>query len=131
MAISTHFAVFYTSTRVIMRNFALVKLCTIFYPNTMKKQLYCAFLFCIAALPVMTLLAQTSGGQSTEGKDFWVTFLQADQDPNNTLKLSLSISSRSDCEVTIENPYTGYAEKVQVNAGGLEAKRILLELETE
>lgn len=120
MAISTHFVVFYTSTRVIMRNFALVKLCTIFYPNTMKKQLYCAFLFCIAALPVMTLSAQTSGGQSTEGKDFWVTFLQADQDPNNTLKLSLSISSRSDCEVTIENPYTGYAEKVQVNAGGLE-----------
>lgn len=128
MAISTHFAVFYTSTRVIMRNFALVKLCTIFYPNTMKKQLYCAFLFCIAALSAMPLSAQTSDGQSTEGKDFWVTFLQADQHTSkngdfdgsyNTLKLSLSISSRSNGEVTIANPYTDYVETVPVTAGEL------------
>ena len=94
----------------------------------MKKQLYRAFLFCIAAMPVMPLQAQTSGGQSTEGKDFWVTFLQADQHPSddgdfdgnyNTLKLSLSISSRSDGEVTIANPYTDYVETVQVTAGEL------------
>ena len=86
----------------------------------MKKTILSCISFCIAALSVMPMQAQTSSGQSTEGKDFWVTFLQADQDPNNTLKLSLSISSRNDCEVTIENPYTGYTEKVQVNAGGLE-----------
>lgn len=124
MAISTHFAVFYTSTRVIMRNFALVKLCTIFYPNTMKKQLYCAFLFCIAALSAMPLSAQTSDGQSTEGKDFWVTFLQADQDANNALTLSLSISSRQDCKVTLSNPFTGYSEEVDVVANQMKLVEI-------
>ena len=124
MAISTHFAVFYTSTRIIMRNFALVKLCTIFYPNTMKKQLYCAFLFCIAALSAMPLSAQTSDGQSTEGKDFWVTFLQADQDPNNALTLSLSISSRQDCKVTLSNPFTGYSEEVDVVANQMKLVEI-------
>lgn len=55
-------------------------------------------------------------GQSTEGKDFWVTFLQADQDPNNDLVLSLSISSREDCQVMISNPYTGYMENIYVLA---------------
>ena len=55
-------------------------------------------------------------GQSTEGKDFWVTFMQADQDPNNDLVLSLSISSREDCQVMIANPYTGYMETVNVSA---------------
>ncbi len=55
-------------------------------------------------------------GQSTEGKDFWVTFLQADQYPNNDLKLSLSISSREDCQVMISNPYTGYMENIYVSA---------------
>lgn len=54
--------------------------------------------------------------QTTEGKDFWVTFLQADQDGNNSLTLSLSISSRNDCEVTIANPFTGYSETISVTA---------------
>lgn len=58
--------------------------------------------------------------QTTEGKDFWVTFLQADQDPNHDLKLSLSISSRYDCEVTLSNPYSGYTRTVTVNANSLE-----------
>lgn len=86
----------------------------------MKKLLYSAFLLFAAILLPQVGFAQTSGGQSTEGKDFWVTFLQADQDPNNELTLSLSISSRTDCEVTISNPYTGYSEQVQVQANGLQ-----------
>lgn len=106
MAISTHFAVFYTSTRVIMRNFALVKLCTIFYPNTMKKQLYCAFLFCIAALSAMPLSAQTSDGQSTEGKDFWVTLMRSDAD--SPTELSLRFSTKQSATIRIQNPYTGF-----------------------
>lgn len=68
--------------------------------------------------------AQSSNGQSTEGKDFWVTFLQADQDSNNTLTLSLSISSREDCDVVIENPYTGYRESTHVTAGTLNQTNI-------
>ncbi len=56
-------------------------------------------------------------GQSTEGKDFWVTFMQADQDPNNDLVLSLSISSRENCQVQISNPYTEYMESFYVTGG--------------
>lgn len=70
-------------------------------------------------LPWQQMQAQETAveGQSTEGKDFWVTFLQADQDANNTLQLQLSISSRTNANVTISNPYTGYSETVTVTAG--------------
>ena len=79
----------------------------------MKKQLFNALLFCLLAMPAMSIRADViDEGQSTEGKDFWVTFMQADQDPNNDLTLSLSISSREDCQVTITNPFSGYTENV-------------------
>lgn len=84
----------------------------------MKKQLFNILLCCLAVLPLGRTMAQSTvvDGQSTEGKDFWVTFMQADQDPNNDLTLSLSISSREDCQVTITNPFTGYSENVNVTA---------------
>ena len=83
----------------------------------MKKQLFNALLFCLLAMPAMSIRADViDEGQSTEGKDFWVTFMRADQDANNALVLSLSISSREDCQVTIENPFTGYTEDVIVTA---------------
>ena len=84
----------------------------------MKKHLFYSLFCSLVFLPGIGLKAQSTvvEGQSTEGKDFWVTFMQADQDPNNDLTLSLSISSREDCEVTITNPYTGYSENVTVNA---------------
>ena len=80
----------------------------------MKKQLFNALLCCLLAVPFGRTLAQSTvvEGQSTEGKDFWVTFMQADQDPNNDLTLSLSISSREDCQVTISNPFSGYSETI-------------------
>lgn len=83
----------------------------------MKKQLFYSLL-CFLMAPLMQMKAQSTvvEGQSTEGKDFWVTFMQADQDPNNDLTLSLSISSREDCQVTITNPFTGYSELVNVTA---------------
>ena len=83
----------------------------------MKKQLFYSLL-CFLMVPLMQMKAQSTvvEGQSTEGKDFWVTFMQADQDPNNDLTLSLSISSREDCQVTITNPFTGYSELVNVTA---------------
>ena len=83
----------------------------------MKKQLFNALLFCLLAMPAMSIRADViDEGQSTEGKDFWVTFMQADQDPNNDLTLSLSISSREDCQVTIENPFSKYKETIDVTA---------------
>ena len=83
----------------------------------MKKQLLNALLFCLLVVPAMsTRAAVVDEGQSTEGKDFWVTFLKADQDANNNGSLQLSISAREACNVTIENPYTNYSEQVTVNA---------------
>ena len=87
----------------------------------MKKQLFKALLFCLLAMPAMSIRADVvDEGQSTEGKDFWVTFMQADQDPNNDLTLSLSISSREDCQVTITNPFSGYTENVNVTANQMQ-----------
>ena len=83
----------------------------------MKKHLLYALLFCLTVLPFSTAKADTVvDGQSTEGKDFWVTFMQADQDPNNELVLSLSISSRENCQVTISNPFTDYSETLAIVA---------------
>ena len=80
----------------------------------MKKQLLNALLFCLLVVPAMsTRAAVVDEGQSTEGKDFWVTFLQADQGGAD-FSLDLAISSRYHCEVVISNPYTGYSETVSV-----------------
>ena len=87
----------------------------------MKKQLFNILLLCLLAIPVMSIRADVvDEGQSTEGQDFWVTFMQADQDPNNELTLSLSISSREDCQVTITNPFSGYTENVNVTANQMQ-----------
>ena len=86
----------------------------------MKKQLFYSLLCCLLTVPAMRIHADVvDEGQSTEGKDFWVTFMQADQDPNNELTLSLSISSREDCQVTISNPFTGYSENIAVTANDM------------
>ena len=74
-------------------------------------------LICLLAMPTISTRADViDEGQSTEGKDFWVTFMQADQDPNNDLTLSLSISSREDCQVIISNPFTNYSDTFKVTA---------------
>lgn len=87
----------------------------------MRKQLFNALLCCLLVVPFGRMTADTVvEGQSTEGKDFWVTFMQADQDDNNQLELSLSISSREDCQVTISNPFTGYSENVTVTANQMQ-----------
>lgn len=81
-------------------------------------------------VPFVNMHAQSTveEGQSTEGNDFWFTFMQADQKKSkdapisyegqtyNALELSMSISSRENCRVYIENPYTGYLDSVDVTA---------------
>lgn len=87
----------------------------------MKKSLFFGFILCLMAMPFTKASANTVvEGQSTEGKDFWVTFMQADQDPNNTLQLQLSISSRENCQVTLSNPFTGFQETVNVTSGQMQ-----------
>ena len=41
---------------------------------------------------------------STEGQDFWVTFLQGNRNTSDPTKLTLTISAREACKVHIENP---------------------------
>lgn len=68
----------------------------------MKKQIFLGILISLMLIPTASLRAQ-----STEGKEFWATFLQADHrdDEDKNIQLSLTFSSRSDCQVTIDNPY--------------------------
>lgn len=49
---------------------------------------------------------------STEGKDFWVTFLRADAD--NPEELKLTLSAREACTALIENPTTGFRREVTI-----------------
>ena len=79
----------------------------------MKNRHLTSYLIAVSALLLCTctpLLAQT-----TEGRDFWVTFLRADAD--NPEDLTLTFSTKQDCQVTLENKYTEFAETVAVNAG--------------
>ena len=58
------------------------------------------------------VLPSWSQAPSTEGRDFWVTFLRAaDDDPT---ELKLTISARDSCEVLIENTNTGFSLKRKV-----------------
>ncbi len=97
----------------------------------MKKQLFNALLVCLMAMPSISARADVEG-QSTEGKDFWVTFLQGDADDSGStdggalkrFKLSLSFSARDTATVTISNSYYGYDTIVKVAANELKAVAI-------
>ena len=54
---------------------------------------------------------------STEGRDFWVTFLRADEDSGGPEKLTLTISAKTACRVTVENTNNNLNFTLQVPAG--------------
>ena len=73
----------------------------------------------IQSLTLVALFASyciPSWGQapSTEGKDFWVTFLQASENDGGPQELKLTISAREACKVTIENPNNGFTTSFNV-----------------
>ena len=78
----------------------------------MRKQHFLGLVMAMICLLPTSLFAQ-----STEGSDFWVTFLQADKDNNNPRYLMLCMSAREDCDVTIENPHSNYKKTLHVKAG--------------
>ena len=89
----------------------------------MKKQLL-NILFCgLLLVPFETVWAQSTvdAGQTTEGKDFWVTFLKTDSydSADKSIELSLSISAQEACDVTIENTYSGFKKTISLAAGEL------------
>lgn len=76
-----------------------------------------------AALLLMLLINLPAVfAQTTEGKDFWVTFLRADADSPEDL--TLSFSTKQDCQVFLENKYTGYRDTLDVTAGTLLTRKL-------
>ena len=91
----------------------------------MKKQLFYALLGCLVLTSFSSVKADTVvDGQSTEGKDFWVTFMQADQndhsdDADEAITLALTVSAKEACEVTFTNPITGETLSETLAAGDI------------
>ena len=89
----------------------------------MKKQLFLGMLCGLLLIPYSSVRAQSTvqDGQSTEGSDFWVTFLKADayDGDDKPIELSLTISAKTACDVTIENAYSGYSKTITLAAGEL------------
>ncbi len=91
-------------------------------------------------VPFMEAKADTAvEGQSTEGKDFWVTFMQGDADDSGTtdsgakkrFKLSLSISARTNATVHIKNDYFHFDSTVIVSANTLKEVAIFDGIKTD
>lgn len=91
----------------------------------MKKQLFNALLFCLLAMPAMSIRADViDEGQSTEGKDFWVTFMRADQNDHSdasdkAVTLALTVSAKEECDVTFTNPNTNETVSEHLTAGSI------------
>ncbi len=73
-------------------------------------------LMLIAALSIGGWLSQAEA-QTTEGVDFWMSFMRSDA--SNPENLSLSFSAKRACEVTVTNDYTGYKQTVSVAANSI------------
>ena len=78
----------------------------------MKKQLFFGVI-----LAVMMFLPNALSAQSTEGTDFWVTFLRANENGPSNHNLSLVFAAKQTAKVHVENTYTGYKVDTVV-AGG-------------
>lgn len=61
----------------------------------------------LMTLSLGTVVSAWGQAPSTEGRDFWVTFLQAQ---TNSPELILTISAKEGCDVVIENTNVGYRE---------------------
>jgi len=83
----------------------------------MKKLQFTGLLMGIAMIPQLLL------AQSTEGKDFWVTLMQADSD--NPTELSLTFSAKKAATVRVQNEYTMY--DTTMTLADNEIKRLLLD----
>ena len=76
----------------------------------MKKLLFTLYLSCVCGI--------LSATPTTEGTEFWTTFLKnhLNEDGSPTMKLTLIVSSRENATVTVLNPQTGWSQSVYVSA---------------
>ncbi|MBR5027981.1 MAG: IgGFc-binding protein, partial [Bacteroidales bacterium] len=65
--------------------------------------------FIVLTLAVVPVFAQR-GQITTQGKEFWLTFMKNPQSGlfADTLELSVFITTKNPCSVTVENPTTGW-----------------------
>ena len=82
-------------------------------------------LICLLAITSISTRADViDEGQSTEGKDFWVTFMQADQNDHSdasdkAITLALTVSAKENCKVTFTNPITQEKIDTTLTAGSI------------
>ena len=92
----------------------------------MKKHSFWTLLICLVTLPIASAKAATVvDGQSTEGKDFWVTFMRADQNDHSdaedkAVTLALTVSAKEECDVTFTNPNTNETTTRHFAAGAID-----------
>ena len=91
------------------------------------RKLFFISLFCgLMMIPCISRAQSTVvEGQSTEGKDFWVTFMRADQNDHSdaddkAVTLALTVSAKEECDVTFTNPNTGESTSRHLAAGSIE-----------
>ena len=84
----------------------------------MKKLLFTLYFSCVCGM----LLAIPT----TEGTEFWATFLKnhLNEDESPSLRLTLIISSRENATVTVLNPHTGWSQSVYVSANQIKELEI-------
>lgn len=93
----------------------------------MKKQLLNALLCCLMLVPATSAKADTVvEGQSTEGKDFWVTFPRADESGGKAAKPFLAISAKhaGDNTIHITNTKLNFDSTVVMTAADNRYKEV-------
>lgn len=91
----------------------------------MRKSILHALICGLLMIPFVGISADTVvEGQSTEGKDFWVTFMQADQNDHSdasdkAVTLALTVSAKEECDVTFTNPNTNESMQEHLSAGSI------------
>ena len=72
----------------------------------------------ILHLLLLSSLMVCFGAQTTEGTEFWATFLKnhTNHTGSPSMTLTLIVSSRENATVTIQNPQTGWQQSISVSA---------------
>lgn len=85
------------------------------YIKIMKNILKTASKALCAGLLSMCFTPLFSQTPSTEGKAFWLSFMQNESDSKVTL--NINVSAKRACQLTVENPNTGFSKRYNLQAG--------------
>ena len=85
--------------------------CRIIEKNTVMRIRHCLFIF-LLSLAVLPLGAQTP---TTQGTDFWLSFMRNGYRTGASEKLTLIASAKEHCTVTVTNPSTSFQTSFEVS----------------